>query len=158
MKILTLLMLVFIFVSCRSERGAGPVEIHYSEDVCDKCKMIISEKEYSAQYVLLDGDARKFDDIGCMVEYLKENEREVSSILAVYVRDHVTGEWIDGKAAVYFRGETIRTPMGYGIAAFSSEESLRRFSSYVRGEELGGFRELTEAGASDAESIDQMNR
>ncbi len=143
MKHLTILLLMLTFISCRDKTETGPVEMHYGEDVCERCKMIISEKEFATQYVLPGGKAKKFDDVGCMIEYLREELNDRDNILGVYVRDYNTGEWMDARKADYFQGGDIRSPMGFGIAAFSSEESMRAYPLYNEGKALGSFDELT---------------
>lgn len=130
-------------ISCRDRVETGPAVIHYGEDVCDRCKMIISEKEFSTQYLLSRGEARKFDDVGCMIEYLREREDERDALTAVYVRDFDTGEWIDGEKAFYFRGGDVQSPMGYGIISFSSEQSMHAYPAFKEGKPLGGFGALT---------------
>ena len=48
---------------------AQPPEIHYGEDVCDACGMLISEAKFAAASVDQDGTAHKFDDIGDLLDY-----------------------------------------------------------------------------------------
>ena len=146
MRYLPLLLLIFALFACKDKTGTGPVEIHYGEDVCERCKMIISEKEFATQYVLTGGKAKKFDDVGCMIEYLRENPGDRTDLLGVYVRDYDSGEWIDARKAHYFQGGDIKSPMGFGIVAFTSEESMRAYPQYDRGKALGSFAELTGGG------------
>ncbi len=143
MKLAPLILLVVMLFSCRDKAEIKPAVIHYGEDVCERCKMIISEKNFSTQYLLPRGEARKFDDIGCMIEYLREREDDRDSLIAVYVRDFDTGEWIDGEKAFYFRGGDVQSPMGYGIISFSSEQAMRDYPAFKEGEALGSFGSLT---------------
>lgn len=138
-----LILLMMVLTACRDRAETSPAVIHYGEDVCDRCKMIISEKNFSSQYLLPRGEARKFDDVGCMIEYLREHEDEREALTAVYVRDFNTGEWIDGQQAFYFRGVDIKSPMGHGIISFSSEQSMHAYPAFEQGRALGGFEELT---------------
>ncbi len=113
-NILSLLLFSVLFLSCR--RDFKPVEI-LPGDVCDLCKMHITDKKFSAQYILKNRTVRKFDDIGCMVEsYLKEKK----DIAVIYVVDFETGEWIKVQDAVFIKGFT--TPMDYGFAAFKKDK------------------------------------
>ncbi|MEQ9618833.1 MAG: nitrous oxide reductase accessory protein NosL [Deltaproteobacteria bacterium] len=136
------LLVVILLVSCRDKAGTGPVEIHYGEDVCERCKMIISEKNFAAQYLLPRRESRKFDDLGCLVEHFRENENEITNLAAVYVVDFNSGGWTDGKKAFYLRSGDVNTPMGYGIIAFGDRESLLAYPGFEKGRELGGFGEL----------------
>jgi copper chaperone NosL len=146
MRYLPLLLLIFVMFACKNKPEQGPVEIHYGEDVCERCKMIISEKEFATQYVLGGGEAKKFDDVGCMIEYLRENPEDREDILGAYVRDYDSAEWIDARKAYYFQGGDIKSPMGFGIAAFTSVESMRAYPQFDHGKALGRLDELTGGG------------
>jgi copper chaperone NosL len=131
---------IFIFpflllsaISCKNESEIKPVEILYGQDICERCKMILSEKAYSAEYILPRGKARKFDDIGCMIHFQNEEESNRDKILAQYVRDYNTGEWIDATKAHFAWSKAIVTPMGHGLAAFKDEESAQRLARNVDG-------------------------
>ena len=89
-------ILIFSIISCKNGPEIKPVEILYGQDSCERCKMIISEKTYSAEYILADGKAMKFDDIGCMIHFNIELGTE-HKILAQYVRDCETGDWIEDR-------------------------------------------------------------
>ena len=138
---------VFIFlllsvIACKDETEIGPVEIIYGQDSCARCKMIISEKSYSAEYILLDGEARKFDDIGCMLHFYNEEENKDDKILAQYVRDYNTGNWVDATKAYFVWSKEIITPMGHGLAAFKEEESARRLAKKLHGTVFSNLDEL----------------
>ena len=145
MKLLvTLVFILSLCFSCKDNTPQGPHEIYYGEDVCERCKMIISEEQYSSQYVLKDGTARKFDDLGCMLHYISHDEPghgEKGDIESYYVKDYSTGEWIDGRSAYYVWSEGINTPMGYGIIAFKDQNSTKELTEAENAEGIGGFDE-----------------
>ena len=137
---IAILFIVFLIVSCKDGTQEGPVKIHYGEDVCDRCKMIISEERFSAQYILPKGESRKFDDIGCMMLYTAKGEAgagEAGDISAYYVKDYNSGGWIDGGGAYYVMSKNIRTPMGYGIAALRDEAQAGVLAGHEDGGVLG---------------------
>ncbi|MFI5324089.1 MAG: nitrous oxide reductase accessory protein NosL, partial [Thermodesulfobacteriota bacterium] len=136
------LLVIMCLASSKEKRETGPQAIHYGEDVCERCKMIISDKRFAAQYITKRGEAKKFDDIGCMIDELKEGKNSGYRVLAIYVTDYDTGEWIDAGGAYYLRNTELKTPMGYGIAAFGSEESLRSNRFFKGGQELGRLDDL----------------
>lgn len=142
MKYLLIPLVLLGFAACKDKIDTGPHIIHYGEDVCERCKMIISDKRFAAQYITESGEAKKFDDIGCMMGALKEKNKDGGGVLAVYVTDYVTGEWIDGGKAFYLKNTELKTPMGYGIAAFGNEESMRASPFYKDGRALGGIDDL----------------
>jgi copper chaperone NosL len=139
----TLVLLVLLGLgACRDKIDAGPHVIHYGEDVCDRCRMIISDKRFAAQYVTSSGEARKFDDTGCMIDDLKEAGKRGESPLAAYVADYGTGEWIEAGKATYLENGELRSPMGYNIAAFGSAEAMNASPFIKDGKALGGFNDL----------------
>lgn len=138
---LVLLLLPGLY-ACREKIDTGPHVIHYGEDVCERCKMIISDKRFAAQLVDQKGTALKFDDIGCMSDYLKESGGEGGKPLAIYVTDFATGEWIDAGKAFYLRNPELRSPMGYNIAAFGSAAEMDGSQFREGGKVIGGFDEL----------------
>lgn len=135
-------ILLFSIISCKNDTEIKPVDILYGQDSCERCKMIISEKSYSAEYILLDGEARKFDDIGCMIHFHNGEEGKGDKILAQYVRDYDTGNWIDATKAYFVWSKDIITPMGHGLAAFRDEESARRLAEKVHGTVFSNLDEL----------------
>lgn len=137
-----LIFLLFSLIACQNETEIKPVEIIYGQDSCERCKMIISEKRYSAEYILLDGEARKFDDIGCMIHFHKGEESKGDKILAQYVRDYNTGNWIDATKAYFVWSKDIITPMGQGLTAFKDEESARRLAVKVHGAVFSNLDDL----------------
>lgn len=149
MRLSIVLLFVILFVSCRDKTPTGPVEMHYGEDVCERCKMIISEQSFAAQYLIAGGESRKFDDLGCLIEHLRENENDLKNLEAVYVVDFGSGDWIDGKKAIYFQSGDVRTPMGYGIIAFGGNDSMLAYPGFENGRELGGFGKLIGQGVAD---------
>jgi nitrous oxide reductase accessory protein NosL len=57
--------LLIALAACTSGSGeAQPPEIHYGEEICDACGMLISDASLQGK----DG-AHKFDDIGDLVDY-----------------------------------------------------------------------------------------
>ena len=135
-------IILFSIISCKNETEIKPVEILYGQDSCERCKMIISEKSYSAEYVMQDGEARKFDDIGCMIQFSSGVESKGNKILGKYVRDYNTGDWIDATKAYFVWSKDIITPMGYGLAAFKDQESARRLAEQAHGTVFSNLDEI----------------
>ena len=93
-----------------------PVDI-VPEDMCQRCKMAISEKRLAAEFLGQDGLAFKFDDISCMVHFLKSRS-DKPPVAAIFVTDFDSGAWIRADVAFYIRSDRLKTPMGGGAAAF----------------------------------------
>ncbi len=142
MKYLFFISVVLLFLGCSKDTEIKPVDIKYGQDVCAGCSMIISEAQYSSQYILTDGKVKKFDDLGCMIDYIKQTENEVDNISAVFVRDYYSNKWINAKEAHFLQSRSIITPMGHGLIAFLNDKDLKHEQSKSGGEYLGNLLNL----------------
>jgi len=98
-----------------------PPEIHYGEDICDACGMLISEPKFAAAAVEADGTARKFDDIGDLVDYYVDHPG--AQVKAYFVHDHLSEQWRRAETAFFIISPQIHTPMAHGIAAYADREA-----------------------------------
>ena len=90
---------------------------------CAQCKMDVKALDYATQAVTKNGDTYFFDDIGCMVLWLKEHQTET---VKLYVKTVDTHKWLEADKAHYSR--IAPSPMGYGFAAVeASKEGLVSF-------------------------------
>jgi len=144
MKYMLILLLFLGFTACRDRIDTGPHAVHYGEDVCERCRMIISDKRFAAQFITGRGEAKKYDDIGCMADDLKDARKRGETPLGVYISDYNTGEWLDAGKAFYLQNSELKSPMGYNIAAFGSGDEMNASPLYKNGKALGGLDALTE--------------
>lgn len=133
-----LFILLFLTFSACHEAEIKPVDIA-AEDVCTHCKMAISEKQFAAELITPDGDALKFDDIGCMQEYLKE--KPDSKVAAHFFMNYETKTWLEGNAATFVKAKEITSPMGGGIIALENETKAKNAAAEFSGQILS-FTEL----------------
>lgn len=99
-----------------------PPEILYGQDVCSNCNMIISEENYASAYWTADGEARRFDDMGEMLQFMQSNPEERAS---TWVHDVNTAEWLRAEEAWIVMNAGLMTPMGTGVVAVANEEDAR---------------------------------
>lgn len=110
--------------------GEGPPELRYGADACDRCQMIINEARHAAAYVTAAGEARRFDDIGCLVEHLAATGEDAATVW-LHGED---GAWVEGEQAALVRAPDVITPMGSGLLAFAGAERARAFAAERGGE------------------------
>lgn len=122
--ILLLLAMIAIILTACGKTNTEPREIDTETDICVVCNMSITHPDYAGQVIFTNNDHLVFDDIGCLIEYLKEPEQEVE---IAYIRSANTKEWIDVKTAAYLYNEEYWTPMNYGVLAFTSEEDAKTY-------------------------------
>lgn len=108
----------------------GPPSMRYAVDPCDRCQMIVSEERFAAAYVTPGGEARRFDDLGCLTSLLQERPEPVRE---VWTHDHETRAWLRGRAAVIVRAPGLVTPMGTGLVAVADEERARALAARTGG-------------------------
>ena len=117
----SLLLLLGLFLSgCQKEKSVDPTKMHWDRDVCERCKMAISEKKFAFQIVNpTTSKVYKFDDIGCGVLWMDEEKIPWKDKAILWVTDAHNGKWIDARTALYTDDRI--TPMAYGIAAYTKE-------------------------------------
>ncbi|OZB99029.1 nitrous oxide reductase accessory protein NosL [Paenibacillus sp. XY044] len=128
-KLSAMLMLVvcIIWLSACTEKKYQAIPINEDVDICAVCKMQVKDDAFATQIVMKDGKNYKFDDIGCMNTWEKENG--VENIGMEFVRDYNDKEWIEFKKATYVYDASIRTPMAYGVISFKDKKSADAFIS-----------------------------
>lgn len=141
MKLSTVIILAALVVLTGCQKTAvEPVAIEAS-DMCSFCRMSISEKRYAAEVIDDDGQAFKFDDIGCMANFIKQ-KRNAGSIQATFVMDFDRREWLKAETASYVRSPEFKTPMNGGIVAFKDQTSAQAVTEKYHGKMLA-FAEVT---------------
>lgn len=100
-----------------------PITIKPKEYLCSECNMDVEHLQYQAQIITADGVTYFFDDIGCVVLWLKNHTLEDATIITMTLDTH---NWIDVTKAWYT--QTASSPMGYGMAAY--EHKKESFISY----------------------------
>ena len=121
---LSILWLLIIFSGCEKKDWREPVKMHWDRDMCERCKMAISERKYAVEAI--DPKTHKhykFDDIGCAILWFKEEKNLNENEMIIWVKDAKAGDWIDARKAYYSTDKL--TPMGYGFTAFKRKEDIK---------------------------------
>ena len=133
MKKLLILPVLLLAFACNHEADQSPREINWDRDICVNCLMGMAEKEYSVQSINQHEEVIWFDDLGCLIEYMKSPdwERFEGETAVSWIGDCETGEWIEVEKAWYRYGD--RTPMGYGYGALKNKaDSTYDFNTTVQ--------------------------
>lgn len=133
--------------------SAKPPDIRYGQDVCDQCRMIISEENTAAAYWTSNGEARRFDDIGGMFLYQREHDEAVA---AYWVHDSISGDWLKAEAATFVLNAGLQTPMGFGLVAFADAAKADALAFGEEGARVLSFAELETGLDSGAIVLDPM--
>ena len=123
---------VVVLANCqRLNQTVQPVAIEPS-DMCSYCRMSISEKRYAAELIDSENQDFKFDDIGCMTNFLNQKKND-AAIRGTFVMDYEHPTWIKAEKAFYVRSSEFQTPMNGGIVAFRDEASARGAAAKYHG-------------------------
>jgi len=109
-------VLVLFVIGCEFKIDTTPKEVKWDREVCERCKMIISDRKYAVQIINpKNGDRFYFDDIGCTILWFEEQNIDWKNDAYIYVTDAKTGKWIDARNAYWTYGAI--TPMAFGFSA-----------------------------------------
>ena len=104
-------------VGCVGSKEAVPPAIAFDRDECDWCRMTIDDPRLVAALVPASGRALRFGEPGCLLSWLAQHRGTEGTPFVVARED---GAWLRAPAAKYARG-VVRTPMGFGLAAWRGE-------------------------------------
>lgn len=129
--------LLLFFSGCKTTK-LQPVAIE-REDMCSYCKMAISEKKYAAEFIDSEEKVFKFDDMGCMLNFVKS--KKISNVAAYFVMDFDEGQWLKADDAYFVRSSEVDTPMGGGFIAFRDQTKAQQAVEKFKGK-LFRFNEV----------------
>lgn len=130
LKFLGLLSLLLLLSSCEKKISHEHEEMHWDRDMCDRCRMVVSERNHAAQVVNPEtGQSFKFDDIGCVVLWFKEENITWKDKAKIWITDVKTSKWIDARISYYDNLHI--TPMAYGFSANEKKESIKEGSEII---------------------------
>ena len=97
--------------------------------MCSECGMMVNpDSKFSVELVTTNGKKMFFCDIGDMLRHFRSDR---GTLKTIYVKDYMSGGWIDGEKALYVLNKRFSTPMSWNIAAFSSESEAKKWGSPV---------------------------
>ena len=111
--------------------------IKFGHDACTHCKMTIMDKRFAAEILTGTGKAIKFDDLGCLLRYVKDekfNDPEATIFVADY--DHPDTQFLDARQAIFLHDERFKSPMNGNLAAAVSEKEANALNAGLHGELL----------------------
>lgn len=124
---------LLLFSSCQS----GPEPVAPGKDACAYCKMTFSDLRFGGELVTNKGKVLKFDDIHCLLAYVKEGKLERSAIGKIYLMDYAhQGNWIPAENSFLLQSEELHSPMGGNLAAFSSEAERGALQARINAEKV----------------------
>jgi copper chaperone NosL len=104
------------------------------KDACYTCKMTLMDKKFGAEVVTKKGKIYKFDDLNCLIAFIRSgNEAEDNIALQLVIDFSNPEKFIDTKQAYYSRSDQIKSPMSSHIAAFEKKDEVERYNKEWEG-------------------------
>ena len=124
MKKFSLLLILFI-IGCSNSKGHTSIKkIHWDRDMCEYCKMVVSDRSYAVEIINPKTNRYYlFDDIGCAILWFKENKIAWEKDAIIYISDAKTQKFINAKKAYFTLGKL--TPMDYGFSGYKSKDEVK---------------------------------
>ncbi|MBY0478697.1 MAG: nitrous oxide reductase accessory protein NosL [Chitinophagaceae bacterium] len=120
--------IAFLFICLLQSCSSAPQSINYGKDVCEFCKMVISDHRFGAELITTKYKVYKFDDTHCATSFLTSVELSGKRIAAVYLADFSQkGKLVKAEESFLLKSADLKSPMGGNIAAFASEDSMNSF-------------------------------
>ena len=133
MKSLLSLLLFPLLIAC----STSPQPLVVGQDVCFYCKMPVVDSKFGAEVITAKGKLYKFDDVGCMSNFLKsgfDKNESIKTIVAVCYTNN--NQLLDVQSAFFLRSPALHSPMNSGIAAFNSKQEATSMQKNFPGEIL----------------------
>ena len=130
-KRVVVVLLAAIFVSsCNS----GPEPFAYGKDVCEDCMMTIMEPRYGAEIISKKGKVFKFDDVHCVVNYLKKEKIQQGDIKqTLFINYNKENDFVDGNTVLFVSSPQLKSPMNSNLAAFATQEEAQKKAAETAG-------------------------
>lgn len=134
-KLVITVVLFFLFglMACSVE----PKKINIGKDACSFCKMSIADNRFGAEILTKKGKVYLFDDVHCLLEFIKTNTIQQSDIKETYfVGFENPNELIEAPKAFLLKSNELHSPMGGNIAGFTDQNKLRDAAAKFKGEAI----------------------
>jgi copper chaperone NosL len=122
-------MLMLLFASCNTK----PQPFEPGKDVCQFCKMGITDTRFGGEIITKKGKAYKFDDLHCMISFMKmgaEADKDIARKLTIDFEK--PNEFIDISSANFVTAPELKSPMGSNTAGFAGK---RAAENYLKGKQ-----------------------
>ncbi|HEX3025587.1 MAG TPA: nitrous oxide reductase accessory protein NosL [Chitinophagaceae bacterium] len=133
---LKLMMPLFLMIAL-SSCTVKPEAINIGKDNCYFCKMAISDNRFGGEIISKKGKIFKFDDGHCLLSFLQSKTLEQNQIADVYLVDFSGDhQLLKADKSFILKSDSLRSPMNGNIAAFASEDSMKKIVKQYSGDEL----------------------
>lgn len=130
-------LILAVFISSCSTK---PEPFKYGKDDCYFCKMGIVDPKFGGEVITKKGKVYKFDDIICMVRYLKSGILKEEKIAQrVIINFEKENDFLDVSKTTFWVNPELRSPMGSNTAAFVSRQAAEKAKAGKEGQLLNWY-------------------
>ena len=119
--VFSLIAAVLLFTS--SGCANKPEAIQFGKDNCDYCQMTIVKNIYGGEILTHKGKNFKFDDAGCLRDFIAEKKIPVADIDKIYFNELNSGTLVESSELILVMNNEFKTPMGSHIVAVKKENA-----------------------------------
>lgn len=131
--VLTLFISLSLLMSC----AVDPQPIKLGMDNCQNCKMTISDAKYGAEIITKKGKIFKFDEINCLLSYIRAGNLNAADVKDYYFTDFCSNDKLVNQTTCFLmKSNQLKSPMRGNVAAFSNMDSLKVYSGKLSGETI----------------------
>jgi copper chaperone NosL len=122
-----------------------PEPIMLGQDACSFCKMSIADNRFGAEIITKKGKIYKFDDVHCVLGFMKANTINNNDIKETYlVNFEEPHNFILAEKALLLKSSELHSPMGGNVASFDNEKKLKDAAQKVKGETVTWYALVNE--------------
>lgn len=127
--------LVFVLVCFLLACSKEPQPIHFGEDGCRYCKMIISDYRYGGELLTTKGKSYKFDSLECLAAYVLKSKEENENIHSLWTIDfNNPGNFLAVNQSWYLNSNLLKSPMGLNFTSYKDKNSAEKQQKISGGE------------------------
>lgn len=119
-------IIITVMLSSCGQIKSEPIILN--KDNCEACKMTIADPRFACEIVTKKGRVYKFDDIACLKNHLKEEDKNklAETLIADFANDHQLKNIQD---CYYVEFKSINSPMQGNIIAFANKDSADSYAA-----------------------------
>lgn len=111
-----------------------PEPFVFGKDNCSYCKMTIMTPSFGGEVLTKKGKIYKFDDLHCMISFLKSGEVPQEKIAQLLVVDGKGGgEFVNATQAVFIKSEQLHSPMNGNAIAYADQATANSANKQLNG-------------------------
>lgn len=125
------IIIASLFIGCGRRK---PIEIHYGQDQCDYCKMIIVDPAFGSEMITEKGKVYKFDSIECLAAFSMVGGVASGDVHSMWVTNfELPKTFLKFDKAAIIATKRQKSPMGAGLVAVATPEQAARLIEVVGG-------------------------